>query len=358
MAPVALRDACERDLGVKAIRRVVEEYARRGERAVTRVVKGADRHELPPVGVVARWLLRSDGAGVVAKPVGLRALPAPVVPAEAVGHVDRRIPVDGVACHAELGRHLVEAEDGIITPAEVAAADAVPEEAAVEAVRLLEEGAVARVLVDCPRADHVRDHLVAVQSRDPRLAKVVRQRVAVGRRSHKGHREVPRKHVAIGVVVVLVGGGPRAHHDLEDAVKAVHAEKIVHGRLGVRVALHRVVVSRGEVHEVDGPQVVVYLDDVAVRGAKVGDHFVEQVVHPRGLCGQVARRGANHLLCVAQRCRVRIVHRPRDGRALGVERQVERVAAHDARPREADHLGHVRDHREVLHRPRRRQHRA
>ena len=57
--------------------------------------------------------------------------------------------------------------------------DAVPEELFVEGVRLLQEGRVARVLVQLPRPLHVRDGLGPVHPGHPRHAEVVGQLVTV-----------------------------------------------------------------------------------------------------------------------------------------------------------------------------------
>ena len=66
---------------------------------------------------------------------------------------------------------------GVVSVEPVFAIDAVPEELFVEAVRLLEEGLVTRVLVDLPGALDVSDGRWSVHSRDPGHSEVIRDLV-------------------------------------------------------------------------------------------------------------------------------------------------------------------------------------
>ncbi len=87
---------------------------------------------------------------------------------------------------------------------------------------------------------------------------------------------LPRQDVAISVVRFVAG--PRSHFDLKRRVVAVHAEKVINGRLGVRFHLHSAP-DVDVIHQVKRPQVIVDVFELPIRAAEVRNLVVELTVH-------------------------------------------------------------------------------
>ena len=80
---------------------------------------------------------------------------------------------------------------------------------------MFEEVQISRVFIDLPGTDDVCYGLRPVDPGGPIYSKIVRKLLI----SPVRQELTPGKHVALGIEVMLVGGGPGPHQDLEDSIK-------------------------------------------------------------------------------------------------------------------------------------------
>lgn len=211
------------------------------------------------------------------------------------------------------------------------AADAFAEEfGEVVLVAIVEEVEVAGVLINLPRADDVLGGFDSVGAAVPGGAFVIREHAeAVGEFAEAVvFGEVfPGEDVAVSVVGFV--GGPGSDFDLEGGIVAVEAEEVIYGGLGV-VFHFPALADLDGIHEVEGPEVVVDIDELLIGAAEVGDFVVELPVHFGGFGGEVGLGVLDDVAGGSEGGFLIVVHGPRDGGALGVAGEGEGVVLSSA----------------------------
>lgn len=142
----------------------------------------------------------------------------------------------------------------------------------IKAICFSQEIFVSWMLVNLPCSTYMSNHLVPIYTRSPTLTLVVRKFVPYS----KFHSFTPSEYISICIMRLVCH--PGSCLDLEDCIISVHAQKVIDSCLCMWV--HFVsLTDLGVIHQVNGIQVVVNLNNILVGATEVRNFFVKQLVH-------------------------------------------------------------------------------